>query len=278
MTTKIGSFFGKLHKLDKRIVYAVFFLAVLLPLIFPIGIPIKISDNVKTFYGEIEKVQKNDIVLLDLTYDAIGYSDVHYQTSAFVKHLAERKADIYLLCGEAVALNYAEEFRSILEEDFGYVYGTNLYISPYMVGAEQGRKAFSSDPAGTFPNDAYGTKSSSLPLIQRIQSIKDINLVIAVGTSIAHEWWLKQVPDMPMLASIGTSQLPNVVAYLEAGQIKAVLPGVRSAAEYESLHNLPGTQLAKMDAQSLGIITILAFILIGNIGFLVEKKRSALAK
>jgi len=273
--SKYSHFLNQLQKIDKRIIYAVFLIMVLIPLIFPIGIPIAISDYTRKFYDEVELLQKGDIVVMDLTYDAVGYPDVNYQTEALIHQLGRKGIDIYFLSGEIVAINYATNFRKILEEQYGYVYGVNLVISPYLAGMEQGVKTFASDVKGTFPTDAYGNTMDDFQLMQRINSVWDFKVAFTVGTSIAHEYWLKQVPGMKILAPIGTTMLANVTTYLDSGQIAAILPGVRSAAEYESLLDLPGNQIAKMDAQSLGVFTILFFILLGNIGYFLDKKSKA---
>ena len=49
--------------------------------------------------------------------------------------------------------------------------------------------------------------------------------------------------------------------------------GVSSAAQYELLCNNPGKGAALMDAQSMGHLLIIVFIVLGNIGYFVMKDK-----
>ena len=59
-------------------------------------------------------------------------------------------------------------------------------------------------------------------------------------------------------------------------RLKGLLGGLRPAAEYEILLEQPGEAVAMMDAQSAAHITILAFILLGNIAYFVTKPKQRL--
>jgi hypothetical protein len=61
--------------------------------------------------------------------------------------------------------------------------------------------------------------------------------------------------------------------YVDSGQVAAILGGLRGAAEYEVISGLPGPSVAKMDAQSLGHVLVIGFIVVGNIAFFLDKKK-----
>ena len=63
------SFFKKLEKLDRRIIYIVITLAVILPFFFPMHMPITIQPEVKSIYDYIESLTPTDIVLFSGDYD-----------------------------------------------------------------------------------------------------------------------------------------------------------------------------------------------------------------
>jgi len=65
--------------------------------------------------------------------------------------------------------------------------------------------------------------------------------------------------------------VPQFVPFVQSGQLDGLLAGLRGAAEYELLLQAPGRALAMMDAQSMGHLLIIAFILIGNAAYLVTK-------
>jgi hypothetical protein len=89
------------------------------------------------------------------------------------------------------------------------------------------------------------------------------------------EMWIRQVVDpMGVLFATGTVtvSVPSIVPYYNSGQVKGVMGGVSSAAQYELLCNKPGRGAAMMDAQSMGHLIIIFFIALGNIGYFMSKR------
>ena len=51
-----------------------------------------------------------------------------------------------------------------------------------------------------------------------------------------------------------------------------LLVGMRSGAEYELKIQEPGLAVAAMDAQSLGHLLFITFIILGNVAYIIEKR------
>jgi hypothetical protein len=73
--------------------------------------------------------------------------------------------------------------------------------------------------------------------------------------------------DIKLLAGVVNVSVPEVMPFYTSGQIDGLTQGLRGAAEYELLVNKPGSAVAKMDAQSLGHLAIILFVIIGNIAY-----------
>lgn len=54
--------------------------------------------------------------------------------------------------------------------------------------------------------------------------------------------------------------------------------GMAGAAEYEALVKKPGSAAAAMDTQSIGHALIILFVVLGNIGYIVQRNAEAKAK
>ena len=54
----------------------------------------------------------------------------------------------------------------------------------------------------------------------------------------------------------------------------SVLAGMPGAAEYESLIGQKGSATSGMDAQSVAHLVIVLFIVLGNISYFIDRKRS----
>ncbi len=66
---------------------------------------------------------------------------------------------------------------------------------------------------------------------------------------------------------------PNYYNYLQSGQIFGLIGGLRGAAEYEELVNHPGKAVRGMFVQSIAHLLIVAFIILGNVTYIIERRR-----
>ena len=70
--------------------------------------------------------------------------------------------------------------------------------------------------------------------------------------------------------------------YLNSGQLKGMLGGMKAAAEYEGLlvkNNIvkkTGDGMRGMASQTWGHLTIIAFIILGNILYFIKKRQTKL--
>jgi hypothetical protein len=136
----------------------------------------------------------------------------------------------------------------------------------------------------TFPTDHYGNPLESLPLMQGIRNFNQIPFAISLsaGDPGALTLWIPYVQSR-FGQRLGTGMTAVSAAdaypYLQSGQLTGLLGGMKGAAEYEYLISQAGyTEAATpaiqaMDSQSMAHLAIILLIVLGNIGFLLTRKR-----
>jgi len=62
--------------------------------------------------------------------------------------------------------------------------------------------------------------------------------------------------------------------YLNTGQIFGIMGGLLGAAQYEALADNPGRAMDGMRIQVYAHIVIILFIVLGNVGFLLSRRRA----
>jgi hypothetical protein len=67
---------------------------------------------------------------------------------------------------------------------------------------------------------------------------------------------------------------PEGFPYLDSGQLVGILKGLVGAAEYERLIGYRGEATERMPAQSFAHVLIIALVAVGNIQFLLSRRRS----
>ena len=60
------AFYDRLMSIDRRIIFLSIGLAVALPLIWPLGFPVEVSEETRSFHREIEALKPGDVILLQL--------------------------------------------------------------------------------------------------------------------------------------------------------------------------------------------------------------------
>jgi hypothetical protein len=89
--------------------------------------------------------------------------------------------------------------------------------------------------------------------------------------------WVQYAADptnVPMSTGTTSIQVNEVMPYVSSGQVNGILGGMPGAAEYEALIGVPGVGTSGMDAQSIAHLVIVLFIVLGNIGYFIERNRS----
>jgi hypothetical protein len=249
-------------------------MAVLLlwPLVRPLGLPVSVSSWTQQTYEAIEKLQAGDRVIMDFYYAPAGMADVHPQTIAVFKHLLKKGVRIICVAfydqGAGIADNVIREFEAM-----GFTYGEDFVHLGFLAGAETGQSAFINDIQKAIPVDYRGKPVGSLPIMQGVNSGADVQMLIYFTSTLTPEVWVRQMGpfNKPIIAGVITVMGPQAEPFLHSGQLAGFLVGMRCGAEYEVISKDPGPAVAAMDAQSMGHMLIIVFIIMGNLAFFAER-------
>lgn len=263
----------KLGDIDKRVLYVLLVLVLLIPMVRPIGIRISISHWTTKAYEQLSRLEPGDTVICDFGYNVDGAPDVEPIAKAIFRDLFDRNIKIIAVSLNAQGPMIAEKLLLPYEEN-GKVYGTDFCNLGFMAGGETALAAYARDLKRTFPRDWRGNTTSTLPILQGITGAPDTKAWIFFTDSSA-EAWVRQVGDLdvPIIGAVITVAAPQAEPFVHSGQLSGLLTGLRSAAEYEIVTNRPGGAVAAMDAQSLGHILITMFIVFGNISYFVKRSK-----
>ncbi len=263
----------KLQNIDRRIIYTLLLIVLFVPMAKPLGIPLSVNETTQTVFDTIEALDpQSDTVLFVLDYSVGGQADVHPQAVAVAKHLGRRGIKTVMVGFVTDGPMFAEQIIAELGDRF--TYGETVINLGYMSGGETAVKSFVEDPKNSFENDHRGNRVANTPIMSGIETIKDFSYIIDFQTGApGYQDFLRQLPaGFPYAAGIVTVCVPNVIPYYNSGQLHGLLQGLRGAAEYEVVLGEPGEGAARMDAQSMGHVVIIAFIVVGNLAYFMTKR------
>ena len=94
---KINNIFIKLGQLDRRYIFLIIALSVLIPLIKPnwVNIPIKTTNNSEIVFNELNNLVEGNKVLVSFEYGASTKPEIHPMSVAVLQHLFSKGVKVY---------------------------------------------------------------------------------------------------------------------------------------------------------------------------------------
>nr|MCS5622447.1 hypothetical protein [Candidatus Neomarinimicrobiota bacterium] len=85
--SRIEDVFLKIGSVDRRWIFLIIAAVVIVPLLFPIGLPIRATDTTKDVYDAIERLPAGSNVLLSTEYSPSTRPENHPMTISILRHL-----------------------------------------------------------------------------------------------------------------------------------------------------------------------------------------------
>jgi|TARA_B100001094_G_scaffold309861_1_gene343924 hypothetical protein len=271
----------KLAKVDRRYIFLTIGLVVLIPLLYPLALPIRPGKDSQQVYDFVEALDDSSKVLLSCEYGPSTKPEIHPMVTSLLHHLfsLNKGHKVYVVCLWPDGQFMAEEaLDEVAVERFGLTYGEDFVMLGFRPGAEAVVKGIVSDLRKLYTIDAKGTKIENIPMMKGINRFEDFDFLFSgsAGYPGTTEWvqFAADPTDVPMSTGTTSIQVNEMMPYVLGGQIKGILAGMPGAAEYEELIGVKGIGTSGMDAQSVAHFVIVLFIILGNLGYFIERKRS----
>jgi hypothetical protein len=286
----IKRLFILLGSLDRRIIFLIVGLSVLIPLLKPewVNLPIRPRPESQLVFDEITKLNEGDKVLLSFEYGPSTKPEIHPMSIALLKHLYAKNIQVYGFALWPDGNFMSTEAFSEVSDDYKKIYGVDYINLGYKPGAEAVVKGIASDIRTLYTVDLHGTSIDDIPMMKGVINIEDFDFVfsLSAGYPGSKEWvqYATDPKNIPMSTGGTSIQVTDLLPYVQNGQIRGILAGMPGAAEYESLVEAelqkmditvkPGEATAMMAAQSIAHVVIVLFIIFGNITYFITRKKN----
>ena len=268
----------RLEHVDRRAIFVVMGFAIIVPLFVPLGLSVEPSRSVKDFHQAIENIPAGSTVLVADDWDPGSIAELRTASVVTHEHLFKRGIKVIDLTLWEGGPGIVEKTLNELAQRHGLVYGEDYVWLGYKAGREQAMLPTAENIANFWPVDARGTPLGQLPMMQGITGVNDLAMVVSVSAGYpGTKEWVQQIESRfptPMVSICGGVSAPEYLAYYEAGQLEGLVGGLQQMAEYEKLIESPAFATRAMDAQSIGHVTLVILILIGNVLYFVNRRRA----
>lgn len=297
---KFKNIFIKLGQLDRRLIFFLIALSVLIPLLKPgwVNIPIKTTSHSEIVFEELNNLNKGDRVLVSFEYGASTKPEIHPMSVAVLQHLFSKGIKVYTVPLWPEGLMMAKyALKEVVESNLFNIKEHIDYVSlPYKAGGEIIIRGIATDIRSIFTQDVNNILLIDIPMMDGVNKVTDFDFVfdLSAGTPGNAEWvqFACDEYNVPLSSGCTSIMVTDAIPYVESGQIRGILAGMPGAAEYEQmvfkylsdLRNseilnenasiVPGKATSRMSAQSVAHLLMVIFIILGNISYYLIQRRN----
>ena len=259
----------RMLKIDRRIIFLVIGLCTLLPLLYPVGLPIRISPEVRSIYDYIEALPERSVFLLSIDFDPASKPELHPQAIAILRHAFRKNLRVVAMTLWVSGTGMADQLLKQVADEMGKENGKDYVFLGWSPGGSAVIINMGQDLYTTFPSDYGGRPSKGLAVLEGVNSLKDVTYAISLGAGNpgVEAWYVYGKDKYKFELGGGCTGViaPGLYPLLRSGQINGLIGGLRGAAEYESLIGQKGRAVAGMDAQSATHLAIIVLVAICNL-------------
>jgi len=278
----MNEFFVRLSKIDRRYIFLLVAVSVIVPLLFPFHYPTRVTRHTQAVFDIVDQIPPvSNPILISFEYGPSTMPECHPMAYAILRHAFSRRVRVIGITLSADATGLGEQALSDVAREYGREYGKDYVYLGYKPGVSAVMLSIGEDIKKTFPRDFYGQPTSGIPMLTEVHNYSQIPLVIPLtGSQTATSWLIYAGARYHARVADGVTAVmaSELYAFLQTKQLSGLLAGLKGAAEYEHLVQQAGYTKNEgkatrgMDALSTMHLVIITFIILGNIGFFLSRR------
>jgi hypothetical protein len=281
----------RMANIDRRIIYIILALFIVLPLVFPTALKVQPMTPVEKLYEAVDDIQEDKALLLDCSYSPTIKPEVEPMAIAVLRHAFAKRKKVLVLSLWVEMLGLAQKALTQVTEEFNtkaetnadsIIYGRDYVFLGWTPPPLVPMLGMGESITGVYPADYYGNQTDTLELMQKIINYNDIGILVALSGSAVPKSWVAYAQNrFGVAVGVGCTAVSGAdfYPYYQTGQFSGLMVGMKGAAEYEELveENLKITEKRMASESMLSLtyahIIIMVFIIVGNIGFFFQRRR-----
>lgn len=280
-----------LTNIDRRIIYLILIIVVILPLLFPAAQEVRVMPPVEKLYYAVDTIPEEKAVIIDFDYEPQTAPELDPMGFAILRHVFTRRIKLIVLSLYVQPLGLAqnalnqviEEFNSVAQtREDSIIYGRDYVFLGWVPPPIIPILGMGESITNVYRVDYYGNSTDTLPLLQEVKNYSDVGLLISISGADPPKWWVAYAQSrfgLRVGAGITAVSASEFYPYLQTGQFSGMLVGMKGAAEYEEMveRTLDVKARRKASEALLSLtyahLVMIIFIVIGNIGYFIKRRK-----
>jgi len=266
----------KLGTINYKWLYVISIIAMIYPILSPMGLPVTISEPVRGFKDTIDSLPEGAVVIWQEGGGGSVYDEIRPAMVAAWKVLMSRPIRVIAWSdtseGPVILVDTVHKIDP--EENYGKVYGEDYVILGYLPGDETATASVATNIRKSFSTDYFGKSIEGMTVFDGVETGKDVDLIIQIYTGCYnYDWIVRQwvVPLGTKTLGITMACCGPMLAPYYPEMCQGYLSGTAGGTELEILGGVLGEGAVVSDAKNLGLFPLMLFIVFGNIAFLYKK-------
>ena len=246
--------------MKSHIIYLLIFIAVTIPLFFPLGLKHKVTREVEKFYQTVEELPTGSAVIVSFDFEASTIAETKPLAQAVLRHLFSKDISVIALSMLAEGTGLGYKFSAETSEEFNKKYSDDYVFLGFRPQYQATILGLGEDFSKVFPEDYLGNQLSTLSLTQKVKDYSGIALIISIADGDLPQYWVDYAQtryQKKVLAAVTAVMATSYYPYLSSGQFSGLVGGLKGAAEDETLLGQTGLGTKGMEAESLGTLMII---------------------
>ncbi|MGB9741699.1 MAG: hypothetical protein ACP5JB_01335 [candidate division WOR-3 bacterium] len=267
----------RLASIDRRIIYLLLTLVVLLPLIIKPRISVRVSEPVQDAFNAVDQLPSGSVVMVSIDFDPSSSPEVQPMLVAILRHCFKKNLKVVVTGQLALGLPLGEIALNQVAPEYGKVYGKDFINIGYRPGYTALMVGIGREIRDFFKTDYRGVPLDSFEFMRQVHNYHDIDLLVTLAHGAVADAWIQYAGarfKQKIIVGCTGVNAPGMYQYYSAHQISGIIGGLQGASEYETLVEKPGAATLGMPAQSSAHALLIILLIIGNIGFLITRRRS----
>ena len=268
--------------INRRLIFILIAFSVAIPLIFKIGLPNKVTPEVRKVYQEIDQLDSGSVVLISFDHEASSLPEVKPMAVAILRHCFSKNLKVIGLALMAEGTAIGDGILREVAKEYAKKYGTDYLFLGFRPQSQAAILGMGEDIKRVFPQDYKNISLDQIPMMSEgsrfagkgIKNYKDIPLIISVADGDMPNYWIDYAVSRyhkKVATAVTAVMATSFYPFLASGQIVGLLGGLKGAAEYEILIAKPGMGQKGMDAQSISHLVIILLVIAGNVAYFLRR-------
>ncbi len=282
-------FLEALGKVDRRIIYLVLAVVIIIPLITTVRMPsLRGLRRTKELFDAVESLKgSRKALIISVDFDPQSMPELYPMLEAVLKHAFSRDIPVIGVGLWPTGVGLGEQALKEIAKEYNKVYGKDYVFLGYKAPAVAMIMGMGVSIKKTFPVDNYGIPLDSLPLMQKVKNYKNVGLIVSFSAgSPGYTTWIYYAYTkygVPVGAGVTAVSAADAYPFLPTRQLRGLLTGMKAAAEYENLLKEKGYSYTKpgsfmratqsMPAVSGAVLVMMIFVIFANISYFATRRK-----